>query len=314
MDEADEIDIWDCEDVHNVDDDGGLLYMKFESEDWALLNLRYELWLLAHAFKKDVDDADRPGIHESNIGFYYKKYFKRELNTQAYGAQDFTELVKLCKHVVHLEKPKSGPGPLLLPDLSEGSELPMFIKLTEESRRDRKRRIDTGDESVKLKFNLAHLPTEGGKGGYDRGGKGKRSYGDRDGYGGNQRNKGQRRDYGGGGGYGGGYGGGGGGNFKGGGKNYGKDKGFGDKGNGKDDMGGFGGKAQPGNFMQQQQQDTQQQWGQKRSFQMADGNAGGYDNSKRAKGGGYGGGGYGGGGQMDAGGYGGAQGGGGGYG
>ena len=31
-------------------------------QDWALLSLRYELHLLVHGFRKDLDDAERTGL------------------------------------------------------------------------------------------------------------------------------------------------------------------------------------------------------------------------------------------------------------
>ncbi len=40
------------------------LFDKFQYEDWTLLSTRYELHLLLHSFKKDLDDPDRPSFGE----------------------------------------------------------------------------------------------------------------------------------------------------------------------------------------------------------------------------------------------------------
>ena len=52
---------------------GEPLFADFNWEDWALLTLRYELHLLSHAFKKDVDDPERPGFSDTHLSFYYNK-------------------------------------------------------------------------------------------------------------------------------------------------------------------------------------------------------------------------------------------------
>merc|ERR1711920_441665 len=112
-------------------------------EDWALLQLRYELFLLQSAFKVDVNDPDRPGIHEGHFGFYYQKYFRKYLNPKFFGVEGHTELVK---ETVTFEEeiltPKATCGP---------EDLAMFLKLGEENRRERQRRIDAGDETARLK-------------------------------------------------------------------------------------------------------------------------------------------------------------------
>merc|ERR1712062_207213 len=41
----------------------------------------------------------------------------------------------------------------------------IFVKLTEESRRERQRRLDAGDETVKLKFSKPDAPPQKGGGG-----------------------------------------------------------------------------------------------------------------------------------------------------
>eukprot|EP00746_Dinoflagellata_sp_MGD_P163006 gnl/MRDRNA2_/MRDRNA2_90827_c0_seq1.p1 gnl/MRDRNA2_/MRDRNA2_90827_c0~~gnl/MRDRNA2_/MRDRNA2_90827_c0_seq1.p1 ORF type:complete len:1092 (+),score=347.69 gnl/MRDRNA2_/MRDRNA2_90827_c0_seq1:98-3277(+) len=170
--DTDGVDVWDCDDVDAAGEDGEPLYMKFEQEDWALVNLKYEMHLLAHAYLKDINDEERPGIYVDNIGFYYSKYFNRQFATGVYGCPNVEELMKYLKHVVSINDKK-----VLVPLLSVESEAPMFVKLTEEERRTRKRKLNSGDESVRLKFQL-HSDS-GGRRGKD--GKGDRRDRDRKG-------------------------------------------------------------------------------------------------------------------------------------
>merc|ERR1712232_208381 len=76
--------------VEKVTDLGGgmPLYHAFENDDWALLELQYELYLLVHAFKKDVEDKDRSGIRLEHLAFYYQKYFSKQLVPADYGCKD----------------------------------------------------------------------------------------------------------------------------------------------------------------------------------------------------------------------------------
>merc|ERR1712182_185203 len=54
-----EAEIYACKDINDANGSGEPLFSKFEQEDWALLNLRFEIHLLIHAFKHDVNDDDR---------------------------------------------------------------------------------------------------------------------------------------------------------------------------------------------------------------------------------------------------------------
>merc|ERR1712061_129511 len=103
------------EDVNDVGD-GEPLFKEFAFEDWALLQLRYELFLLQAAFRKDVNDPDRPGIHESHFGFYYNKYFRKHLNPKFFGVEGHVELIKLVKDTVMLEEEILSPKASCEPD------------------------------------------------------------------------------------------------------------------------------------------------------------------------------------------------------
>jgi len=151
-------DIFSVADVNDVNN-GEPLYKDFAFEDWALLQLRYELFLLQAAFKKDVNDADRPGIHETHFGFYYNRYYRKYPNSKGYGVEKDQELVKLVKDAVLFDDDILKPKATCEPD-----DFAMFVKLGEENRRERQRRIDAGDETSRLKIAPNALQSGGGGG------------------------------------------------------------------------------------------------------------------------------------------------------
>ena len=84
------LDIFAVEDVNDIGD-GEPLYGHFEAADWALLQLRYELYLLQDAFKKDVNDPERSLIPEPHLSFYYHRYFRKQLSPGAFNLKNNTE-------------------------------------------------------------------------------------------------------------------------------------------------------------------------------------------------------------------------------
>lgn len=146
--EAETVDIFSVADICDVGG-GEPLFQKFAHEDWALLLLRFELYTLQLAFKKDVDDPERVGIHETHLGFYYNKYYRKQLNPKYFGVSTNAELIKLAKDCAMID------GEVLASNLEDDKidEMDHFVKLTEENRRERQRRIDAGDETAKLKFS-----------------------------------------------------------------------------------------------------------------------------------------------------------------
>lgn len=122
------------------------LFSQFAFEDWSLLSLRFELSLLVHALKKDVKDAERTEIHENNISFYFNKYYKKNLNPAYFGVKTMRNLVAHLTDTVIINQ--KNVLETFLPEESETFNV--YILLTEESRRDRQRLIDMGDESAKL--------------------------------------------------------------------------------------------------------------------------------------------------------------------
>ena len=142
------LDIFSVEDVNDIHD-GEPLYSLFEPADWALLQLRYEIYLLQEAFKKDVNDPDRSAIPEPHLSFYYNRYLKKQLNPGTFGLKNNTELLQMIKDVVTL----SGDPAVLTSQLDGQLDSPeIFVKLTEEERRERKRRAEAGEETSALKY------------------------------------------------------------------------------------------------------------------------------------------------------------------
>mmetsp|Transcript_4847 Transcript_4847/g.11307 ORF Transcript_4847/g.11307 Transcript_4847/m.11307 type:complete len:908 (-) Transcript_4847:111-2834(-) len=163
----DNLDVFAIEDICDLG--GGMtIFRDFGFEDWAMASLRFELHLLAHAFRRDVSDPERTGIHLDHLGFYYQKYYKKALDFKFFDVKDARELVDMVKDTVFLT-----PQQIIesqLPD--ELESLGIFGKLTEEDRRHRILRSDLGEEGAKLKFQQA-MPQQqnwGHKGGA-KGGK-----------------------------------------------------------------------------------------------------------------------------------------------
>eukprot|EP00931_Biecheleriopsis_adriatica_P072150 TRINITY_DN461_c0_g1_i1.p1 TRINITY_DN461_c0_g1~~TRINITY_DN461_c0_g1_i1.p1 ORF type:complete len:622 (-),score=217.12 TRINITY_DN461_c0_g1_i1:112-1824(-) len=146
------IDVFGVEDINDVGG-GQPLYLAFQHEDWTMLALRFELYLIAHAFRKDANDPDRMSIPVEHLSFYYNKYYKKALNPKAFGCETFEETIKLVRDTV-VTSPSGHKGLKVIeaqiPEELESNNV--FILLTEWERRERQRRIDMGDESAKLKM------------------------------------------------------------------------------------------------------------------------------------------------------------------
>lgn len=144
------MDMFDVQDINDIHD-GEPLYAHFEPADWALLQLRYELYLLQDAFKKDVTDPDRSAIPEAHLSFYYNKYFSKQLNPGVFSLKNNSELLQMIKDVVTL----SGQPPVLTSQLDAETSVDspdIFVKFTEEARRERQRRAEAGDQKCMLRY------------------------------------------------------------------------------------------------------------------------------------------------------------------
>lgn len=143
------VDIYSIEDVCDIG--GGVpLFEKFEWQDWVLCQTRFEFYHLVRSFKEDTQDADRLGIHEDHILFYFTKYHSKALNPKPFAVDDLAALIALLKDTVSLDSVKKVMTSPLEDDLDN---VDIFVKLTEETRRERQRRIDAGDETARLKFS-----------------------------------------------------------------------------------------------------------------------------------------------------------------
>merc|ERR1711956_183272 len=131
------------------------------------------LYLLQAAFKHDVDDPERVGIHESHILFYYQRYYRKHLMPSFYGKDGINDVCELVKDTVMINPDNN----VLVSQFSVEPESPdQFVKMQEESRRKRQQRIDAGDETAKLDFSALQQqhqqqqqPVGGKSGGKGRG-------------------------------------------------------------------------------------------------------------------------------------------------
>eukprot|EP00927_Polykrikos_kofoidii_P065901 TRINITY_DN615_c0_g5_i1.p1 TRINITY_DN615_c0_g5~~TRINITY_DN615_c0_g5_i1.p1 ORF type:complete len:1042 (-),score=181.47 TRINITY_DN615_c0_g5_i1:74-3022(-) len=147
--EDDGFDIYGVANVNDVDGKGQPLFSRFSFEDWALLSLRFELYLLVHAFRRDINDIERVGIHEDLVPFYYNRYFKKAFSTKCYGADTCEEMLNWVRDTVSINSQTRVLETYVSDDLDN---FDLFVKLTEESRRDRQLRLDAGEKLPPLAF------------------------------------------------------------------------------------------------------------------------------------------------------------------
>jgi len=155
LEEFEKIDVFGVEDINNVSN-GRPLYSAFATEDWLLLGLRFELYLLLNSFQQDVKEEDRKCMHIDNLAYYYQKYTKKLLSTTQLGFEDVPRLVNsFLKDAVQVD-PKTNILKVSIP-LMESFDV--FVMLTEEARRDRERRVALGDTTVQIKVPSSGLPS-----------------------------------------------------------------------------------------------------------------------------------------------------------
>lgn len=143
------LDVFGVQDILNIGNDVPL-FREFQHEDWTMTALRFELYLLAHAVRKDAGDPERPGIHIDHLAFYYGKYYKRTLSTRDYGIESFKEIVEMVDDTIFIT-----PRGILEPLIDGELENPqVFAKLAEEARRHRAICLDLGEESALLRLSM----------------------------------------------------------------------------------------------------------------------------------------------------------------
>merc|ERR1719473_824753 len=94
-----DLDVFGVTDVGDVGN-GEPLMAHFVYEDWALLNARYQFHLLLHAFRKDLNDPDRPSFGEKHMLFYYHKYYKKNFQLNGFNVTKFGDFVELIKDTI----------------------------------------------------------------------------------------------------------------------------------------------------------------------------------------------------------------------
>merc|ERR1712066_441041 len=158
------------EDVSDIGT-GEPLFGNFDWKDWMALSLRFEVHLLAHSYRRDMDDAERPAFHESHLAFYYQKYFRKQFDFRNFGVDTPSDLLAIIKDTIEVV-PKTG---VLDPQLSDDTPIANFVKLTEDHRRERQRLMDAGDETVALRFQKPQ--SQRGQPAYNSGGSAGPRYG-----------------------------------------------------------------------------------------------------------------------------------------
>lgn len=144
--EGEDIDIFSVTDVCDVGG-GAPLFENFTWEDWELMKLRFELCVLTVSFKKDANDEDRTSIPIDHLAWYYNRYYGKGFQPKNYGLTETKDVVNLLKDTVSIK------DSLCVSTLGEDIEsMDAFLKLTEQGRRERERRLEAGDETARLKF------------------------------------------------------------------------------------------------------------------------------------------------------------------
>lgn len=131
--------VYDIDDIINAP--GGPLFEQWEFEDWNLLQLRFELYLLVHAFRRDCKDEQRDGMHPEHVPFYFSKYYKRPLAPKAFCGETVYDLLELVKDAVVVNVRKRVLDTFIDAELERND---IFVKLTEDARRERLRRVLAG--------------------------------------------------------------------------------------------------------------------------------------------------------------------------
>lgn len=126
----------------------------------------FELHLLVHAFRKDLDDPDRPSFPAQHLQHYYSKYFSRSFSPSVFSFDKMADFLEIIRMVITENEETT----LIVTELAEDTPPETFMKLAEDHRRDRSRRVDAGYETAMLKYTK---PKGSGKGAPEKQGGGK---------------------------------------------------------------------------------------------------------------------------------------------
>lgn len=169
-DDVSTVDVMKCDDINNALN-GAPLYKEFAAEDWSMAESRFKFHLLVNAIQQDVTAKDPDHVLKKEfIQSYWRALFKENCNWGMFGAPTVEGVMEHMNDTVFL----AADGSLAT---IHGETVPfdMFVKFTEEARRERLRRIESGDESAKLVLEKASVVTTSavkGKGKSDGKGKG----------------------------------------------------------------------------------------------------------------------------------------------
>merc|ERR1712217_602210 len=148
----------------------------FSDADWEVMALRFNLHLLVHAFRRDVNDPERTGIKLADLPFYYERYYGKRLNAKDFGCESVSDVLALVRDTVFINDKD-----VLESVLDDEMEcLQIFVKLAEAERRHRGLRLDLGDETARLKVWSRRSGNDGQWGGqqqWQQGGQ-QKSWGD----------------------------------------------------------------------------------------------------------------------------------------
>jgi hypothetical protein len=124
----------------------------FTYEDWALLNIRIELYLLLLALQRGADDPGNTFISTQHLPIYNNKFFLKRFTID--GFKEFGQLEEIINNTVVIK----GENVFIQPELDHCSDFGLFVQHTETHLRARRRRVDNGDESGILNFAAGLLP------------------------------------------------------------------------------------------------------------------------------------------------------------
>lgn len=137
--------VFDAPDICNIGD-AEPLFSNFAFEDWAMMALRFEIHLLVHAFMRDSKVGS---LATEQLAFYYNKYYNKMLTPSSYGVRGLYEVLHLIDDtVVSVDRVLESQ----LTDELHSNDI--FVRLAEENRQVRQRRIDLGDKSAILRLQL----------------------------------------------------------------------------------------------------------------------------------------------------------------
>lgn len=152
--DADLVEVGKIVDVCDIGN-GVPLFASFEYEDWLLLTARAEMHLLAHSYRKALDDPEREAILEKDLAFYYERHFQKPLRLGAFECTKLEDLIALIKDTASIDAQGR-----LIPACDEDTSLDQLLRQTEDRRRERQLRIDAGDEAARLKFKQPTQPAQ----------------------------------------------------------------------------------------------------------------------------------------------------------